>query len=176
MSNVLEYKGYQGSVDFNAEDGLLFGKVLFINDSLMFHGTSIAEAIAAFHEVVDDYLIFCKQRGVDPDQPFKGTFNVRIGPELHRTAAIAAARQSINLNELIKQAVAEKVESLTSTDPKQSIQRHVHHHVVFQKEIGAPSDEMLTAHLQHDLSNSTATTSTPGHILVSSKKPLSLTH
>ena len=109
MSNILEYRGYQGSVDFSTEDGLLFGKVLFINDSLMFHGASVQEITEAFHEVIDDYLLFCKQKGVEPDQPFKGSFNVRIGSELHRVAASLAVRQGVNLNEFVRQAIAEKV-------------------------------------------------------------------
>jgi len=175
MSNILEYKGYQGSVEFSAEDDLFFGKVLFINDSLMFHGASVVEIRAAFHEVIDDYLIFCKQKGGAPDQPFKGTFNVRIGPELHRTAAITAAYRGINLNELIKQAVAEKVGSLIKADPIENIQHRVYH-VTFQAEIGTHSNEILMTNLQYNLSDSTATTNTPYHILSTSKKSMRLTH
>lgn len=141
MSNILEYKGYQGSVEFSAEDGLLFGKVLFINDSLMFHGGSVEEVLIGFQEVVDDYLLFCEEQGVVPDQPFKGTFNVRIGPELHRAAALASTRQHVNLNEFVRNAVAEKIDRLAGDKLSPNI--HHHYHVVFQNEIDTYSDETL---------------------------------
>lgn len=158
MSNIFEYKGYQGSVEFSAEDGLLFGKVLFINDSIMFHGASVEKVEAAFHEVVDDYLLFCKEQGVAPDQPFKGTFNVRIGSELHRSAALASSRLHLNLNEFVRDAVDEKISRLDKSEVNSNIHHH-HYHVVFQNEINTLSDDSLHADISVPFSTKSSITS-----------------
>lgn len=105
MSNVLEYKGYLGSVEFSVEDRCLCGKVEFINDLVLFDGASVDEIQQAFHDAVDHYLRACAQRQVQPDQPFKGSFNVRVGSELHQKAAYEARRRGVALNELIIQAL-----------------------------------------------------------------------
>jgi predicted HicB family RNase H-like nuclease len=39
------------------------------------------------------YLEICKEQGNEPEKAFKGTFNVRISPELHQRVAVAAARR-----------------------------------------------------------------------------------
>ncbi|CAM5205895.1 hypothetical protein CDEF62S_00168 [Castellaniella defragrans] len=105
MSNVLKYKGYLGSVELSAEDQCLCGKVEFIDDLILFDGRSVAEVEQAFRDAVDAYLVSCRDRGVAPDHPFKGSFNVRVGRDLHRQAAYEAKRSGIALNEFVVQAI-----------------------------------------------------------------------
>ena len=50
MNSMLEYKGYHASVDFDAEDNLFIGEVFGINDSLIFHGTSVTELKEMFKQ------------------------------------------------------------------------------------------------------------------------------
>jgi predicted HicB family RNase H-like nuclease len=109
MSSTLEYKGYLGSVEFSAEDNCLYGKIEFITDLIMFEGQSVAQIRTAFEDAVDSYIEFCKSQGKEPDQPFKGSFNVRVGEMLHRHAAVAAKRTGVTLNDYIKQALEEKL-------------------------------------------------------------------
>ena len=70
MSKVMEYKGYQGSVDFSLEDRVLHGKILHINDLVTFEAESLAALEEAFHEAVEDYLDdyseFCEEEGYNP--------------------------------------------------------------------------------------------------------------
>jgi predicted HicB family RNase H-like nuclease len=70
MKNHLEYKGYSGSVDFNATDNILFGKIVGISDTVTFEGSSIKELTEAFHEAVDDYLDTCKELGKTAERKF----------------------------------------------------------------------------------------------------------
>ena len=109
MSSTLEYKGYHGKIEFSAEDNLLIGHVIGIQDSLNFHGRTIDEITNSFHESIDGYLELCDFLGKRPDKEYKGTFNVRISPELHRLAAIQAESSGISLNQLIQEAIAEKL-------------------------------------------------------------------
>ena len=106
MKNMMEYQGYFGSVNYSAEDELFYGKVEFIRSLISYEGDNVESLKANFHEAVDDYFEVCKEKGIEPEKPFKGTFNIRLGSELHRRAALEAQRRRINLNKLVKDAIA----------------------------------------------------------------------
>ena len=105
----LEYKGYIGSIDYSEEDGVLYGKIEFINALVSYEGESINSLKKAFEESVDDYLDLCAETGRQPEKPFKGSFNVRVEPELHKGAARLAKHQDITLNHLVASALKEYV-------------------------------------------------------------------
>ncbi len=105
MSDLLEYKGYQGTIEYSKEDDLLFGKVLHIDSLIQYDGSSVSEIKTAFIEAVDGYLAFCEQTGRSPNKPYSGTFNIRIGPDLHRDAAMAAVERGMKLNEFVRDAI-----------------------------------------------------------------------
>ena len=90
MKNTMEYKGYVGSVEFSEEDGKFFGKVQGIRSLISYEGTTARELIEDFRGAVDDYLELCSAEGIVPETAYKGSFNVRIAPELHKRAAICA--------------------------------------------------------------------------------------
>jgi len=109
MSDLLKYKDYYGSVAYSAEDHCLVGKVEFIDDLILFDGTTLEALEAAFHDAVDSYLAFCAERGQEPCTTYKGSFNVRIGSELHRQAALAARKRDQTLNEFVKAAIEQMI-------------------------------------------------------------------
>ena len=108
MSNLLKYRGYHGTVDYSAEDGMLIGSVIGIRDSLNYHGFSIEQITESFHNCIDSYLEMCERYGRSPDKEYRGSFNIRIAPELHREAAIAAELAGISLNQFVQEAIEEK--------------------------------------------------------------------
>jgi len=101
----LAFKGYTGSIVVSMEDACLHGRMLFIDDLVTYEGNSVPGLQAAFEAAVDRYLAHCERVGKSANKPFSGTFNVRIGSELHGQAARAASRKSIKLNEFVKQAM-----------------------------------------------------------------------
>ncbi len=105
----MEYKGFYGSVEASVEDECLFGKLEFIDPLVNYEGETVHEIEAAFHEAVDDYIKTCVDLNIEPQKAYKGTFNVRIGRDLHRAAVIAARQKNINLNELVKRAIEREV-------------------------------------------------------------------
>jgi predicted HicB family RNase H-like nuclease len=119
--NVVEHKGYQGSVVY--EDGNLVVTILHINDMVSANCDAASEVEAVFAELVDDYLETCKALDKSPDKPFSGTFNIRIGPELHKAAAHAAARYGVSLNSWICTAIREQAES--SRPSPQTYHEHI---------------------------------------------------
>ena len=105
MNNTMEYKGYVGSVEFSEEDALFYGKVLGIRALISYEGTNAAELVADFHGAVDDYLELCTQSGTEPEKAYKGSFNVRISPELHKQAVIAAMSHNMSLNSFVETSI-----------------------------------------------------------------------
>ena len=63
------------------------------------------ELVDDFHEAVDDYLELCKEQGKVPEKAYKGSFNVRISPELHRQAALCATANQMTLNNFVENAM-----------------------------------------------------------------------
>jgi predicted HicB family RNase H-like nuclease len=105
MKDMLKYKGYYGSIHFDENELILYGKVEFIKALINYEGEGAGDLKKSFEEAVDDYLLMCKQENMQPEKPFKGTFNVRVGQNLHEKATIAAAELGIKLNEFVKQAL-----------------------------------------------------------------------
>ena len=109
MKNVLEYKGYLGSVEFSADDELFFGKITGIRDVVTFEGDSVTKLKKAFKDTVEDYIITCKQLGKEPDKEFKGSFNVRVKPKVHRLAVMKSAALKMSLNQFVEKAIEQQL-------------------------------------------------------------------
>ena len=115
MNNVLEYKGYFTRVEYSADDNVLYGKIEGIRDLVNFACDKVDDIEKSFHEAVDDYLAFCADIGQEPDKTYSGSFNVRVSPELHRAAALAADREGVKLNAYVRAAIQDKVEGRAKT-------------------------------------------------------------
>jgi len=109
MKDFLIYKDFIGSVHFNADDEVFFGRIEGIEDLISFEGQSVTELKKSFEESVDDYIDICKENGKDLEKSYKGSFNVRISPEIHKKAKRLAIMKGISLNQLIQKAVEEEV-------------------------------------------------------------------
>ena len=102
MKNYLEYKGYLGTVEYSGEDDCLYGKVMGIKGLISYEGDSLTQLKADFHQAVDDYLEMCVEKKVSPEKAFKGSFNIRIGADLHRDLALKAQEKNMSINSFIK--------------------------------------------------------------------------
>jgi predicted HicB family RNase H-like nuclease len=102
---MLTYKDYYTTVAFDVEQGYLYGKIEGIVDLVTFEADDPGKVKEAFREAVDDYLAFCADVGKEPDRAYKGKFNVRIDPDLHRAADRCAAEQGKSLNQFVEDAI-----------------------------------------------------------------------
>ncbi len=105
MIDMMKYKGYYGSIHYSDEDRCFYGKVEYIRDLISYEGHDAASIRKSFEEDIDDYLETCKTLNKVPSKPFKGSFNVRTGPELHMKASIFAQQKKMNLNNVIIKAL-----------------------------------------------------------------------
>ena len=107
MKNLMEHRGLLGTVNYDDGKRKLFGKVEGIRKSLPYEAQDIDSLRAAFESQVDKHL----KHHNPPDTSLNGTFNVRVGEELHRKAMIQAKQQRVSLNRLIKNALESDMRS-----------------------------------------------------------------
>jgi predicted HicB family RNase H-like nuclease len=117
MSGFMKHNGYLGSVHFSEEDELFYGKVMFIKALVSYEGTDAKSIKRNFHEAVDDYIALCQQEGKKPERPLKGSFNVRMHPDLHRRAALFASEHSTTLNNVVEQAIERFLDAQETEQP-----------------------------------------------------------
>jgi predicted HicB family RNase H-like nuclease len=98
MSNTMSYKGYTASIGFDADDKVIVGRVIDIDDIIVFHAVSVSEFESRFHAAIDAYIAACAKLGSKPDKPASGRLMLRIAPEVHAAALKAAARSGVSLN------------------------------------------------------------------------------
>ena len=109
MKDVLTYKGFIGSVHFSAGDKVFHGKIEGIDDLVTFEGRSVGELLKAFHVEVDEYIKLCKEHGKEAMRSYKGGFNVRVTPEIHRRAVETAIKKGMSLNQLAQKAIEKEL-------------------------------------------------------------------
>ena len=105
MNNILEYKGYCGTVEFSSSDEVLFGKVLGINGLISYEGESVQALKEDFESAVDDYLDTCEEKGLEPEKAYRGKFNVRVSTDLHKKLVIYSASHGKTLNSTVEEAI-----------------------------------------------------------------------
>ena len=105
QNDVLEYKGYHTRIEFDSVGKVLHGKIEGINDLITFESDSVSEIESEFHKAVDDYLAFCEEIGQEPDKEYKGTFNIRITPELHKKLVEISFMNNESLNNTVEKAI-----------------------------------------------------------------------
>lgn len=105
MNNTMTYKGYVARIAFDPQDEIFIGRVLGIADTISFHGETVAELTSDFHNAIDHYLADCLATGRQPQKPASGKMMLRVPPELHAAAAIAAEASGKSLNQWATEAL-----------------------------------------------------------------------
>lgn len=104
--STMTYKGYTARVEYDDEDGIFFGKLAGIRDGVGFHADTVADLRAAFRESVDDYIQTCAKIGKTPQKPYSGNLMLRVNPEVHSKAALAAELAGKSLNQWSEEVLA----------------------------------------------------------------------
>ncbi len=111
MTDRLKYKKFIGSVHYSAEDEVFYGKIEGISDLVTFEGNTVRKLKKSFEEAVKDYLELCEETGKQIFKSFKGSFNVRVNPELHSKAYELALMEGKTLNQFMKEAIELKIKT-----------------------------------------------------------------
>ena len=105
--SAIKYRGYTARVEYDPEDRIFVGHLAGIEDIVGFHGTTVDELEQAFHEAVDHYIEASEQLGREPQKPYSGRLMLRIDPEVHAAASIAAKVKGTSLNKWAEQVLRE---------------------------------------------------------------------
>jgi predicted HicB family RNase H-like nuclease len=80
--------------------------VLLINEPIVYAAQTVSDIQQAFEQAVDAYLACCAQQNVTPERPFRGQFNVRVAPALHKSAVLRAQADKTSLNNVVVSALS----------------------------------------------------------------------
>jgi len=116
MKDILKYKDFIGTVHYSTDDEVFFGKLDGIDDLVTFEGDNVDQLKKSFKEAVEDYLEICKSHGKEPHKSYKGSFNVRIKPNLHKLAAYKSVELGLSLNQFVEQAINDKITSTSDNN------------------------------------------------------------
>jgi predicted HicB family RNase H-like nuclease len=94
----MRHEDYVAAIDYDEELGLFVGHVVNLSSPITFMGGSVEELRREFATSVETHPAVCRERGITPEKPYSGRFNVRIDPAAHRRVAAAAAKAGNSLN------------------------------------------------------------------------------
>jgi predicted HicB family RNase H-like nuclease len=97
--NTMTYKGYTARVEYDERDNIFTGRILGIRGIISFHGETVTELREEFELAIKDYLADCKERGINPEKPASGKLLLRVTPEIHGRALVAAQAAGKSLNQ-----------------------------------------------------------------------------
>lgn len=108
--NTMTYKGYAARIEYSDEDACFIGHIAGIVDVVGFHADNVQELRAAFAEAVEDYLKTCAKIGRPAQKPASGRLMLRVPPEVHSAALVAAQVSGQSLNQWATQALRHAAE------------------------------------------------------------------
>ena len=105
MNNLLEYKGYIGSVVYSAADEVFHGKLIGISDRITYEGDSVKSLKMNFEEAVDDYFESCAEIDKPPEPPNYARVDVTVSPEIHKKLVAFSFAHNQSLNLVVEEAL-----------------------------------------------------------------------
>jgi len=105
LDNLLEYKGYMGTVEFSLEDNVFHGRVVGIDGLISYEGQDLKNLKSDFEEAIEAYFEMCEEAGIKPQKPYYSRFTVEISPSLHKRSANVTAKHSKSINEAVEEAL-----------------------------------------------------------------------
>jgi predicted HicB family RNase H-like nuclease len=109
--NTMSYKGYMARVEFDERDSIFVGRILGLRDIISFEGETVAQLRAEFEAAINDFLRDCAERGMAPEKPASGKLMLRVPPEIHAAANIAAQAAGKSLNQWAAEVLREATHS-----------------------------------------------------------------
>jgi len=97
--NIMHHKGYAARIEFDERDNIFVGRILGLRTIISFHGETVSELRQEFESAIEDFLRDCKEQGIKPERPVSGKLMLRVPPEVHGAAIVAAQASGKSLNQ-----------------------------------------------------------------------------
>ena len=109
--NTMTYQGYTARIEYDERDNILVGRVLGLRAMISFHGETVAELRKAFVGAIEDFLADCKAQGISPEKPASGKLMLRVPPEVHGAALVAAQASGKSLNQWATEVIGQAAQA-----------------------------------------------------------------
>jgi predicted HicB family RNase H-like nuclease len=103
--NTMTINDYQAVISFDPDIQMFRGEFVGLNGSADFYAKDVDGLHREGEISLRVFLDACKEDGVDPHKHFSGKFSLRVDPELHEAATIAAAAHGQSLNQWAAEAI-----------------------------------------------------------------------
>jgi predicted HicB family RNase H-like nuclease len=97
--NTMNHKGYTARLEYDERDNIFVGRVLGLRSIISFHGETVSDLRHEFEVAIEDFLRDCKEQGIKPEKPASGKLMLRVSPEIHGAALVAAQASGKSLNQ-----------------------------------------------------------------------------
>ncbi len=105
--NTMNHKGYTAKIEFDERDNILVGRVLGLRAMISFHAETVSGLRSAFEMAIEAFLADCKEQGIRPEKPASGKLMLRVPPEVHGAALVAAQAAGKSLNQWATEIIEE---------------------------------------------------------------------
>jgi predicted HicB family RNase H-like nuclease len=109
MMNTMELDGFSAVIRYDPEKDRFRGEIQGLNGGADFYGSTPKELRREFRASLDFFLATCEKHGVPAKKQASGKFVVRLPPDLHAKAAVAARAAGVSLNTLVEQAIEREI-------------------------------------------------------------------
>ena len=103
--NTMSINGYQAVLSFDPDIQMFRGEFVGLNGGADFYAKDVDGLRREGKISLKVFLDACAEDGVNPRKHFSGKFSLRVDPELHEAAAIAAAAHGQSLNQWAAEAI-----------------------------------------------------------------------
>jgi predicted HicB family RNase H-like nuclease len=103
--NTMTINGHQAVISFDADLQMFRGEFVGLNGGADFYAKDVDGLRREGEISLRIFLEACAEDGVDPRKHFSGKFSLRVDPELHEAAVIAAAARGLSLNQWASEAI-----------------------------------------------------------------------
>ena len=107
--NAMSYKGYTARIQFDERDNIFVGRVLGVKAIIGFHGETVTELRADFEAAIDFMIEESQKQGITPEKLASGNLMLRVSPEHHADALIAAQAAGKSLNQWAAEALSQAI-------------------------------------------------------------------
>ncbi|USE39244.1 type II toxin-antitoxin system HicB family antitoxin [Endozoicomonas sp. SCSIO W0465] len=109
MINQMTINGYIAVITYDPEIDLFRGEFVGLNGGADFYAADVKSLHQEGKVSLKVFLDACKEEGIEPRKAFSGKLNLRIDPDLHESASVAAAASNRSLNQLINDALRQSL-------------------------------------------------------------------
>jgi predicted HicB family RNase H-like nuclease len=103
--NTMTINGHEAVISFDADLQMFRGEFVGLNGGADFYAKDVDGLRREGEISLRIFLEACAEDGVDPRKHFSGKFSLRVDPELHEAAVIAAAARGLSLNQWASEAI-----------------------------------------------------------------------